>query len=268
MKEETMTIHSLFDLSGKTALVTGAGSGIGYAIAEALAEGNAKVVLADLSAENLAQALERLKQRGLGGTAEIVDVAKIEEIAAAADRAAAISGSLDIVVANAGISAGPGPLTELGAIEAVKPERWSQVLDINLNGVFSTIQVAAKHMKPQRSGRIIVTASTAGFRADPMVGYAYSATKAAVINLVRQAAMDLARFNVLINGIAPGPFRTNIGGGRMQDKSTEAAFADSLPLGRIGNPEEIKGAALLLASPASSFMTGAIIPVDGGALTW
>ncbi len=89
-----------------------------------------------------------------------------------------------------------------------------------------------------------------------------------MVNLVRQAAMDLARYNVLINGIAPGPFRTNIGGGRMQDSATETAFAESLPLGRIGSPEEIKGAALLLASQASSFMTGAIIPVDGGALTW
>jgi NAD(P)-dependent dehydrogenase (short-subunit alcohol dehydrogenase family) len=142
------------------------------------------------------------------------------------------------------------------------------VLDINLTGVFSTMQVASVQMKKQRSGRIIVTASTAGFRGDPMVGYAYSATKAAVVNLVRQAAMDLARYNVLINGIAPGPFRTNIGNGRMQDSATEKAFGESLPLGRIGNPDEIKGPVLLLASQASSFMTGAIIPVDGGALTW
>jgi NAD(P)-dependent dehydrogenase (short-subunit alcohol dehydrogenase family) len=262
-----MATHPLFDLSGKTALVTGSGSGIGYAIAEGLAESGAKVTLADISAENLARSIERLKHQGLDCTGEVVDVTRKDQIAAAAERAAR-SGSLDIVVANAGISAGPGPMTELGTIEAVRPERWSQVLDINLNGVFATLQVAAQHMKPQRSGRIIVTASTAGFRGDPMVGYAYSATKAAVVNLVRQAAMDLARYNVLINGIAPGPFRTNIGGGRMQDSATEAAFAESLPLGRIGSPEEIKGAALLLASQASSFMTGAIIPVDGGALTW
>jgi NAD(P)-dependent dehydrogenase (short-subunit alcohol dehydrogenase family) len=263
-----MTAQQMFDLTGKTAFVTGAGSGIGFAIAECLAENNARVVLADLNPENLERAVGRLTDRGLTCVAETVDVAHIDQIERAADRAVTRFGSLDIVAANAGISAGPGPTTEQGTIEAVQRERWSQVLDINLTGVFSTMQVASTHMKRQRSGRIIVTASTAGFRADPMVGYAYSATKAAVINLVRQAAMDLARFNVLINAIAPGPFRTNIGGGRMQLVETEQAFADSLPLGRIGNPDEIKGAALLLASQASSFMTGAIIPVDGGALTW
>lgn len=263
-----MKAQQMFNLSGKTAMVTGAGSGIGFAIAECLAENNARVVLADVNPQNIDQAVERLTRRSLDCVGEVMDVAHIDQIEQAAERAVAKFGSLDIVAANAGISAGPGPTTDLGTIEAVGRERWSQVLDINLTGVFSTMQVASRHMKRQRSGRIIVTASTAGLRADPMVGYAYSATKAAVINLVRQAAMDLARFNVLINAIAPGPFRTNIGGGRMQLAETEQAFADSLPLGRIGNPDEIKGAALLLASDASSFMTGAIIPVDGGALTW
>lgn len=263
-----MTAQQMFDLSGKTALVTGAGSGIGFAIAECLAENNAQVVLADVNPENLERSLGRLKQRGLSCIGELVDVAQIEQIKRAADRGVSEFGSLDIVVANAGISAGPGPTTEQGTLEAVPPERWSQVLDINLTGVFSTMQVASMQMKKQRSGRIVVTASTAGFRGDPMVGYAYSATKAAVVNLVRQAAMDLARYDVLINGIAPGPFRTNIGNGRMQDSATEKTFAESLPLRRIGNPDEIKGPVLLLASQASSFMTGAIIPVDGGALTW
>jgi NAD(P)-dependent dehydrogenase (short-subunit alcohol dehydrogenase family) len=263
-----MNAQQMFDLTGKTALVTGGGSGLGFAIAECLAENNARVVIAELNPQNLADAVERLTRRGLTCVGEVVDVAQIDQIERAAERALSEFGSLDIVAANAGISAGPGPLTEQGAIEAVQRERWSQVLDINLTGVFSTLQVASKHMKRQRSGRIIVTASTAGFRGDSMVGYAYTATKAAVVNLVRQAAIDLARFNVLVNAIAPGPFRTNIGGGRMQIAETERAFADSLPLGRIGNPDEIKGAALLLASQSSSFITGATIPVDGGALAW
>jgi len=94
------------------------------------------------------------------------------------------------------------------------------------------------------------------------------ATKAAVINLVKQAAIDLARYNVMVNAIAPGPFRTNIGGGRMHEAETERLFAESLPIGRMGNPEEIGGVALLLASDASSFVTGATIPVDGGAIAW
>jgi len=259
---------SLFDLSGKSALVTGAGSGIGFAMAEGLAENGAQVFLSDISDENLKRSVARLTDRGFSCKSGIADTADRNQVFAVADEAVKHFGKLDIVIANAGISAGPGPTTDLGTIEAVDPQRWSQVLAINLTGVFSTMQAAAKHMKPQRSGRIIVTVSTAGFRADPMVGYAYAATKAAVANLVRQAAMDFSRFNVHVNGIAPGPFRTNIGNGRMQDPATEKAFGDSLPLGRIGNPDEIKGPTLLLASEASSFMTGAIIPVDGGALTW
>ncbi|MBS0532023.1 MAG: SDR family oxidoreductase [Proteobacteria bacterium] len=263
-----MTTAGLFDLTGKTAFVTGAGSGLGFAMAECFAENGAKVVLAELNRTNLDAALAKLADRGFTCDGRIVDAAHSKQIESAMDCTRKEFGALDIVVANAGISAGPGPMTDIGTIENVAPERWREVLDINLSGVFSTIQCAARHMKAQRSGRIIVTASTAGFRGDPMVGYAYAATKAAVVNLVRQAAMDLARFDVHINAIAPGPFRTSIGGGRMRQSETESAFAETLPLGRIGNPDEIKGAALLLASKASSFMTGAIIPVDGGALSW
>lgn len=102
-----------------------------------------------------------------------------------------------------------------------------------------------------------------------MVGYAYAATKAAVANLVRQAAIELGPFNVLVNAIAPGPFRTNIAGGRMHsDREVERVFAKSCPLGRVAEPDEIKGLALLLASPAASYMTGAVIPIDGGTLAW
>ena len=263
-----MTAAQLFDLTGKTAFVTGAGSGLGFAMAECFAENGAKVVLAEINRANLDSALAKLTDRGFLCDGQIVDTADAIQIEQAMDHTVTKFGSLDIAVANAGISAGPGPMTDIGTIEHVSQERWRQVLDINLSGVFSTMQCAARRMKPQRSGRIIVTASTAGFRGDPMVGYAYTATKAAVVNLVRQAAMDLARFNVNINAIAPGPFRTGIGGGRMQQTETENAFAEALPLGRIGRPEEIKGAALLLASGASSFMTGAIVPVDGGALSW
>ena len=120
-------------------------------------------------------------------------------------------------------------------------------------------------MKAQRSGRIIVTSSIGGIRAEPMVGYAYAATKAAVSNLVRQAALELAPYNVLINAIAPGPFLTNIGGGRLhREPETAQSFAEMVPLGRLARPDELKGLALLLASPASSFITGAVIPIDGG----
>lgn len=263
-----MSRHTLFDLSSKTAIVTGAASGLGHAMAEALAENGARVVLADLRADAAAAVAAGLSAKGYAAEGVALDVADTAAVRTGIVDLARRLGRLDIVFANAGISAGPGPFTEQGALGNVSSERWKQVLDVNLSGVFATIEAAAVAMKPQGSGRIVVTASTAGFRADPMVGYAYVATKAAVVNLVKQAAVDLARFGINVNGIAPGPFRTNIGGGRMQEEATEKLFAESLPIGRIGRPEEIKGAALLLASEASSFMTGAIVPVDGGALAW
>lgn len=140
---------------------------------------------------------------------------------------------------------------------------WDRVLSINLSGVFVTMQAAAAHMKPQRGGRIVAVASVAGLKSEVMCGYAYTATKAAVVNLVRQAAMEMAAYKVVVNGIAPGPFRTNIAGGRIKSPEVAAEFASIVPLGRIGSTDEIKGLALLLSSPASSFMTGTTIPVDG-----
>jgi NAD(P)-dependent dehydrogenase (short-subunit alcohol dehydrogenase family) len=127
------------------------------------------------------------------------------------------------------------------------------------------MQAAARHMIPKKYGRIVVVASIAGLMAEPNVGYPYAATKAAVVNLVRQSAVELARHNVLVNGIAPGPFRTNISGGRINDPEVARYFEAMVPMARIAEPDEIKGLALLLASPASSYLTGITIPIDGGA---
>jgi NAD(P)-dependent dehydrogenase (short-subunit alcohol dehydrogenase family) len=131
--------------------------------------------------------------------------------------------------------------------------------------VLSTLKAAARPMKARRSGRIVVTSSIAGLRAEAMSAYAYVASKAAVNNLVRQAALELAPFNVLVNAIAPGPFATGINGGRLRLPEAAERMKTYIPLGRIADPAEIQGLALLLASPASSYITGAVIPIDGGA---
>ena len=129
-----------------------------------------------------------------------------------------------------------------------------------------TVQAAAiAYEKAEATGRIVVTSSIAGLGAEDMVGYAYVATKAAVANLVRQAGRELAPFNISVNAIAPGPFRTNIGGGRIDDPEVEAAFKALVPAGRIAETDEMKGLILLLASPAASYLTGTVIPIDGGA---
>ena len=142
---------------------------------------------------------------------------------------------------------------------------YHALIDVNLHGVVHTVRAAAAHMKRQRSGSIVVTASTAGLRNDPFTPYSYAVAKAGIANFTKQAAHDLARWNVRVNAIAPGPFKTNLGGGPMPPEA-EARWNAVVPLGRMGDPAEIRGLALLLASKASSFMTGGVYPVDGGAL--
>jgi NAD(P)-dependent dehydrogenase (short-subunit alcohol dehydrogenase family) len=226
-----------------------------------MADSGARVTLADLDGDGLERAAGRLS--GDVRTFQL-DVSDPEAVARLFDDAAAAHGRVDVAFANAGISTEPGVLDERGGLEALSLDTWRSVLGVNLDGVLFTIREAARHMKPQGSGRIVVTASTAGFGTDPLVGYSYSATKAAVIILVRQAALELAKHGVHVNAIAPGPFRTNIGSDAAP--IPPEAWNDIVALGRMAEPDELKGVALLLASRASSFMTGAIVPVDGGQL--
>lgn len=254
-------MSGLFDVEGAGVVVTGAASGLGFAMAEVMADSGARVTLADLDADGLEQAAGRLAGEVRTHQLDVSDPDAVERLFAEAVEA---HGRVDVAFANAGISLEPGVLDPSGGLEALDRAAWDTVLGVNLNGVVFTMKAAARHMKKQGSGRIVVTASTAGFGTDPMVGYSYSATKAAVIIIVRQAALELARHGVHVNAIAPGPFRTNIGGDAAP--IPPEAWNDIVALGRMADPEELKGVALLLASPASSFMTGAIVPVDGGQL--
>jgi len=261
-----MRAEALFDVRGHVTIVTGAASGLGLAMAEVMAENGSVVTMLDIDAVGLDAAVTRLKEAGHAVEAIGLDVGDTARLRATIDAVAEKHGRLDVVFANAGISAGRSFQFPEGEIDAVDIDKWQQVLQVNLTSVFVTLQAAAERMKAQRSGRIIVTSSIGGIRAERMVGYAYAATKAAVNNLVRQAALELAPYNVLVNAIAPGPFLTNIAGGRLhREPETVQKFADMVPLGRIARPDELKGLALLLASPASSFITGAVIPIDGGA---
>jgi NAD(P)-dependent dehydrogenase (short-subunit alcohol dehydrogenase family) len=256
----------MFDLDGQLALVTGAAGGLGLAITEVLLEAGATVVMVDHDAQTLSRETERLRAAGFGAVHEHrVDVSREADMDALFDEVAATLGSPAIVFANAGISAGRGFLVETGQLQNVQLDQWQRVLDINLSGVLLTLRAAARAMKPLGRGRIIVTASIAGLRAEALSGYAYVASKAAVINLVRQAAVELAPHGVLVNAIAPGPFATELNGGRLKLPESAERMRTYIPLGRIAAVDEIKGVALLLASGASSYMTGAVIPVDGGA---
>ena len=267
-----MNVADMFNVKGYGVIVTGGASGLGLAFAEVLAEHGARVTVLDCNQERIEREVARLTSLGMDVRGVIVDVTERERLDAAFEEATSLYGRLDVVFANAGIDAGPGFVGLADrttrpseyAIENYEDDRWHRAVRANLDSVFFTIKAAARHMKPQNSGRIIVTTSIAAIRTAPGAGAAYVAAKAGAAHLVRNAALELARYNILVNAIAPGPFVTNIGGGHAHKPEVQASFARRIPLHRMAQPEEIKGLALLLASPASSYITGAQIVIDGG----
>ncbi len=260
-------VARLFNVRDHGVVVTGAADGLGFAIAEVMAEAGAVVTLGDINEAGLEHATESLASRGLSVRRAVVDVADLGGVEALVRDAADEVGRLDAVFANAGISAGPGfAFADSGRLENVDLESWDRVVATNLTSVMVTMRAAVAPMKQRGYGRIVVISSVAGVQAEPTVGYAYAATKAAISNLVRQAAIELAPAGILVNAIAPGPFRTNIAGGRIKQPEIARVFAANVPLGRIAEPDELKGLALFLGSPASSYVTGTVIPIDGGEL--
>ncbi len=138
------------------------------------------------------------------------------------------------------------------------------MINLNLNGVFATLRAAARHMKPRKFGKIIVTTSLAAFMSEAGIGAAYMAAKAGAAHLMRNVALELAAYNITVNAIAPGFFITNIGAGVQGNLAVADEVSKSVPMHRVGFPEDMKGLALFLASPASGYVTGAQIPIDGG----
>ncbi|MGY1718646.1 SDR family NAD(P)-dependent oxidoreductase [Blastococcus sp. SYSU DS0552] len=263
--EDSLAQH-LFRVDGLGAVVTGAGSGLGLAMARVLARNGARVTLADVDRERVEEATEALQKEGCdvhGAVADVTDPAAVDDLMATA---AQWGSGLHVAFANAGISAGPGPVLPEGRLDAVDDQRWQRVLDVNLTGVLNTVRAAAQSMTTGY-GRIVVTSSLAGVRADPLVGYAYTATKAGVVALVRNAAIELAGRGILVNAIAPGAFVTNIGSNNPGRSGVVEEFARAAALKRLADPSEVEGMALFLASPASSYVTGSVLVVDGGATT-
>jgi NAD(P)-dependent dehydrogenase (short-subunit alcohol dehydrogenase family) len=259
----------LFDVRDIRAVVTGAASGLGFAMAEVLADCGARVTLADIDGDLLEQSTKTLEDRGGRVRGSVVDVSDADRVRALFDDVVAGDGGVDVVFANAGMATNPGFAVEGGErIDAIDRAAWDRVIGVNLNGVIFTIGSAAAAMRRHGGGRIVVTSSVAGIRPEPVVCYSYIASKAALLNVARQAALDLAPDNVLVNAICPGPFKgTRIGGGGTldPDPETEQQWASTVPIGRMAEPEELKGLVLLLASPAGSFITGATHVIDGGA---
>lgn len=269
-----MNVSSRFDVSGFGVIVTGGASGLGLAYGEVLAAHGARVTLIDVDAEGVEAQASRLRDEGLDVRAAVADVTDHPALDRAIDEAAETYGRLDVAFANAGIDPGVGfvgawagderPRIEEGALERYTDERWNRVIDINLNGVFATARAAARHMRPRRFGRIIVTTSLAANKVEPAIGAAYMASKAGAKHFVHCIALELAAYNITVNAIAPGFFVTNIGGGHAHNPELQAALAKEIPMHRVAQPDDIKALALFLASPASDYITGQQIVIDGG----
>ncbi|WP_159501619.1 SDR family NAD(P)-dependent oxidoreductase [Microbacterium sp. 18062] len=251
-------------LTGRRVLVTGAASGIGLAYARSSAREGADLVLVDRDDVRLEEQAVALREHGATVETFVCDIADAEQV----DRVWAEideGGAVDGAFLNAGVN-GTAPIrTVEGELDHASRELWHRVIGINLDGFFFTLQRTAALMKPRGRGQIVVTGSTSGIRAEPLIGYAYVASKAAVHAVARQASLELAKYGIRINVIAPGSFRTNIAGPAPAPPEKAAVWNAGIPLGRHGEPPELEALAALLISDRSSFMTGGVYVVDGGA---
>ncbi|TZE80264.1 SDR family NAD(P)-dependent oxidoreductase [Calorimonas adulescens] len=251
-------MSGLFDLTGKTAVVTGASSGLGVQFAKALASQGADVAVVARRYDRLTALCDEIRATGRRALAIKCDVTREEDVKVAVSRVMDEFGRIDILVNNAGVAAGDG-------VESLSEEDWDKVLDTNLKSIYLFTKHVVPHMKEKHYGRIINTASmwgVVGNAAMPVT--AYHASKGGVVNLTRALAGELAQFNITVNAIGPGFFESEM----TQDIICSEEFKNYLnsrcPMKRLGQPGELDGIVVYLASDASSYTTGQTICVDGG----
>ena len=252
-------VLSLFDLSGKTALVTGGSRGLGLQIAEALGEAGARILLSSRKAADLEEAAATLQAKGIDTRWVAADASQPADIQRVVDEAMQRLGQVDILVNNAGATWG-------APAEDHPLEAWDKVMNLNIRSIFLMSQAVAKaSMIPRKAGRIINLASIAGLSgAGPAVKYiAYATSKGAVVNFTRALAGEWGAHGITVNALAPGFFPSRMTMGTLERVGVDT-LAASAPLRRLGDDDDLKGAALLFASAAGKHITGQILAVDGG----
>lgn len=251
-----MTVLDTFRLDGRTALVTGASRGLGRAIAIAYAQAGANVVLAARDTDKLDEVAEEIRAMGASADIEAFELSDLAATEAAVPRVLARHGGLDILVNNAGI-VDWGEFTE-----STLPD-WQRMFDVNVTAMYLLCREAAKPMIAQRWGRIINFGSYVSQTGRERLT-AYTASKHAVLGLTRSIAGELGRYNVTCNGIAPAFFDTDMAAPTVGDPERSKVFRSTIAMGRFGDPSEIAGPAVFLASEASGYLTGQMLHVDGG----
>ena len=256
-----MNVKELFDLTGRVAIVSGGSMGLGLQMAEGLAEMGASLVICARKKERCEEATESLRNHGVRAMALGCDVKDKASIAQVVEETLAKFGRIDILVNNAGVSWG-------ASLEEMTLEQWDKVLSTNLTGTFLFCQAVDKAMISQGSGKIINIASVAGLRgaSSDLQAIGYHASKGGVIALTKDLACKCAPHNIQVNAIAPGWFPTHMSGWIIEHHK-ESLLA-KIPLARFGGDHDLKGAAVFLASDASSYVTGHVLVVDGGQTAW
>ena len=250
-------MSGLFQLDGKVALVTGASKGIGEAMARGLAECGARVVICSRKQQAVDEVADHFRADGLEATGMAANMGNIDEVHALVDDTIATYGGLDIIVNNAAANPVFGP------VQNTDERAFDKIIEVNLKGPFELCKAAYPVMKQRGGGSIINIASIGGLTPETGIGI-YSASKAAIINLTKAMAQDWGIDNIRVNAICPGLIKTKFSEALWNDESTCERFIKHIPLGRIGEPDDIKGLAVYLASPASAYCTGGIYMVDGG----
>lgn len=255
----TRTVQQLFDLTGRTALITGGSRGLGLQIAHALGEAGARLMISARKPAELEEAAAQLKAAGITVAWRAADSGREDEVIALADSALAHLGDVDILVNNAGASWG-------APAEDYPLDAWDKIMNLNVRGLFLlTREIGKRSMIPRRSGRVVNIASLAalGGNVDVMQAVGYNASKGAVLSYTRALAAEWGRYGVTVNALAPGLFPSKMSLRVMEQLGLEA-LTRCVPLGRVGDDEDLKGAVLLFASDAGKHITGQWLAVDGG----